>query len=337
MKRVVSLLISLGIILLIYQQADLSQFMRILAYSSPTWMVLSLGMIVPLNIFTALRLQLLTPPKAAMTHWEANKLILAASTLNMVLPSKMGDMAKALFMNQRGKMSLSLAFSCVVFEKGCDVLSLLLWCLLALLLYPEKASLFRGVVLNESTVSSVTSLTTYWMITAGIAAMFFLGLLCLASPAVARTLLRCGGRVAPENLKNRLEQLACSWAEMHNYFWQHSARLTIVVLLSLFLWFLHLLQIWLFVVALHQQVPFSVVYALTPLAILAGLLPFTMAGVGTRDAALLFFYSPFMPEAAALALGILCTARYLLPAIGGIPFMTDYLYKIRDSSSKTKV
>jgi len=39
-----------------------------------------------------------------------------------------------------------------------------------------------------------------------------------------------------------------------------------------------------------------------------------------RDAALIAFYQPYFNPTAA-ALGLLCTSRYLLPAIGGLPFL----------------
>ena len=69
---------------------------------------------------------------------EANRLILVASVLNLVLPSKMGDIAKAWFMNDRGHLEGSLALSLVVFEKACDMLSLLLWCVFGLIVLPAR-------------------------------------------------------------------------------------------------------------------------------------------------------------------------------------------------------
>ena len=65
--------------------------------------------------------------------------------------------------------------------------------------------------------------------------------------------------------------------------------------------------------------------AIMPLAILAGLLPLTFAGVGTRDAAIIATYLPFMPAATGAALGILCTSRYIVPAIIGLPMLGDMM------------
>ena len=65
------------------------------------------------------------------------------------------------------------------------------------------------------------------------------------------------------------------------------------------------------------------------LSIFVGLLPFTFAGIGTRDVALIFFYQPFLAAPVAAALGLFCTLRYLLPALIGLPFLGQYLATAR--------
>jgi uncharacterized protein (TIRG00374 family) len=259
-------------------------------------MTLSLGMVIPLTAFTAWRLQQLMPRSGQLPFGEANRLILVASVLNLILPSKMGDIAKAWFMKDRGHLDGSLAFSLVVFEKTCDMLSLLLWCAFGLLLYPAKDALF-------------------WGMTAAVSGALVFGVLLLGSQRLATAFFRFA----------RLSRLSAAWAEMHAYFWASKARLVTVALTSIFIWFLHLLQIWMFILALKAYAPFLANLALSPLAILAGLLPLTFAGVGTRDAALVLFYAPYFNAPTAAALGLLCTARYILPALGGLPFAGRYL------------
>src|SRR5688572_22145592 len=100
-----------------------------------------------------------------------------------------------------------------------------------------------------------------------------------------------------------------------------------------FIWLLHLLQIWLFIFALRAACPFLANLALSPLAILAGLAPLTFAGVGTRDFALVLLYAAYFDAPTAAALGLLCTARYVLPAIGGIPFFQRHLATLRASAA----
>jgi uncharacterized membrane protein YbhN (UPF0104 family) len=116
---------------------------------------------------------------------------------------------------------------------------------------------------------------------------------------------------------------------MQDYFWADRGRLLRIASTSVFLWFLHLLQIWLFILALKAWTPFVTNLGLAPLALLGGLLPLTFAGIGTRDAAIVVFYHPYFGAPTAAALGLLCTARYLLPALGGLPFLGHYLAGLR--------
>lgn len=310
LKRLASILISLVILGIIYWRIDFPALLQALQNSSRVWMTISLAMVVPLTLLTAWRFQGLVPTGTALSFAESNRLILVACVLNLVLPSKMGDIAKAYFISQQGMARGELALALVVFEKTCDLLSLLVWGAFGLLLYPQKDWLF-------------------WLMTAGIILGLGLGSLILSSRRFAQILFEGGRGIAPKTLRPRLLKLQRAWSEMHQFFWQNKPHLLKIAALSVLIWFLHLLQIWLFILALKAWTPFVANLALAPLAILAGLLPLTFGGIGVRDAALIYFYRPFLSPAIAAALGLLCTARYVLPAIGGLPFLGEYLGTLR--------
>ena len=315
MKRFISIAFSVLLLSVIYSKIDFPKLVQVFQNCDGWWMAISLGMVVPLTMLTAWRLQQLMPPsgaqgRSALGFGEANRLILVASVLNMVLPSKMGDIAKAYFMKERGHLSGSLSLSLVVFEKACDMLSLLLWCAFGLMLYPNKDWLF-------------------WVMTASVTFGLLAGLLLLSSRRFAQLFFGIASAKAPKKLRSKLEKLRGSWSEMHDYFWRDKGQLLKITSTSIFIWFLHLLQIWFFILALKAWTPMLANLALAPLAILAGLLPLTFAGIGTRDAALIMFYQPYFNAPTAAALGLLCTSRYLLPAIGGLPFLGQYLSTLR--------
>ena len=121
MKRLLSLLVSLGILAVIYWRIDFTRMGPVFQACDLPLLVLSLSLVVPLNLLTAWRLDQLMPGGARLGIGESNRLILVASVLNLILPSKMGDLAKAWFMKERGHASASLAFALVVFEKTCDM------------------------------------------------------------------------------------------------------------------------------------------------------------------------------------------------------------------------
>lgn len=302
MKRIIAILVSLGILGLLYWKIDAARMIPVFRNSDLTWLVISLGMVIPITLVSSWRLCQLMPGNAPLGFWESNRLILLASVLNLVLPSKMGDMAKAFFMADRGHLKGALALSLVVFEKACDMASLLAWCAFGLCIYPRKDAFF-------------------WVMTAAVAGGFFFLALLLGSRVFATLFFSIVMRLGPKKLSKKMESLSMAWAEMHGYFWRAPSHFVAVAFSSIFLWFLHLLQIWLFTLSLRTEVPFIANLALSPLAILAGLLPLTFAGVGTRDAALVFLYAPYMASADAAALGVLCTMRYVLPAIAGLPFI----------------
>jgi uncharacterized membrane protein YbhN (UPF0104 family) len=336
LKKIVSLAVSLLLLALIYWKIDFAKLGPVFAASHPGWMAISLAMVVPLTMLTARRFQQLIPSEGHISFGEANRLILSASVLNLVLPSKMGDIAKAFFMPG---LKRSLALSLVVFEKACDMLSLLLWCVFGLAwvrIDSGKAmsafdpNVWFAVMKTSNPLPAwVDANLVYWLCFLVVAGSLALGVLLLGSRHFAGFFFGLGQRFAPGKMKGKSEKLAGSWGEMHGYFWASKGRLAIVTGMSLFIWLLHLLQIWLFIFALRASCPFLANLALSPLAILAGLAPLTFAGVGTRDFALILLFAAYFDAATAAALGLLCTARYILPAIGGIPFFQRYLAQLR--------
>ena len=321
MKRILSLAVSLVILVFIYSKIHVKQMVPVFEQCDVTWLVLSLAMVVPLTCATAWRLDQLMPAGASLGFGESNRLILAASVLNLILPSKMGDVAKAWFMKERGHLDASLALALVVFEKTCDMLSLLLWCAFGLFCYPHKDNLF-------------------WVMTAAVASGLVLGVAMLAWPKFSEVFFALGQRLAPKKMAGKLARLEVGWKEMHRCFWGRRSRLLLVAVTSVGIWLLHLLQIWMFVLALRGQAPFLKNLALAPLAILAGLMPLTMAGIGPRDAALIYFYHPYFTpataEAAGAALGVLCTLRYVLPAAAGALIVNQYLPGLRQARAEKK-
>ncbi|PYL06255.1 MAG: lysylphosphatidylglycerol synthetase [Verrucomicrobia bacterium] len=287
MRKLITLAISLLILAAIYYKIDIVRLGAVLAHADPLFLFLSLGMVVPLTVFTAWRLQILAPARAQLGLAEATRLILVASVLNMVLPSKMGDLAKAWFMKS-DDMRGGVAFSLVIFEKAADMLSLLFWCALGLVFYPRKDAIF-------------------WILTAIVIAGLIVGILLLGSRSLVNFVFACAARFAPAQLGT----FEIGWREMQSLFWSDRPRMLGVFMLSIFIWLLH--------------VPFLANLGLAPLAISTGLLPFSFAGIGTRDAALIVLYRPYFAAPVAAALGLLCTARYVLPALAGLPFLHRYV------------
>ena len=129
----------------------------------------------------------------------------------------------------------------------------------------------------------------------------------------------------PISLEKQIHRFSKEWNQMVLYLNIHKIRFIGIMFYSLFLWFLHLSQIWLFIFSLNGVVPFVHNLALTPQVILIGLMPFTLAGIGTRDTAFVYIYSNYFSAATGAALGLFATMRYVIPAFLGIPFLSFYM------------
>ena len=302
----ISICVSLLILGAIYWKIDATNVASVLlAVDGPVFFG-ALAILIPTTLLSAVRFNLLMHGRNRPSVAVATKLILAASTLNVVLPSKMGDVLKSIFMRKTLDMRISLAVSVVVFEKACDLLGLLTWCLLGLVVYGARDELFLILALA---------------IGGGLA----FGMLMLSSLSFADRTLRLAAKIAPSALGEKFNHLRKSWAEVHEYFWRSRRDVLIITGLTLLIWFLHLLQIWLLAMSLDAPVPLLSSLGLSSLAILAGLVPLTMAGIGTRDAAVIFLFAPFTTASAGAALGLMLTLRYLLPGLAGLPFLTSYI------------
>ncbi|HYD64650.1 lysylphosphatidylglycerol synthase transmembrane domain-containing protein [Azospirillum sp.] len=305
MKRAVHIAVGLLILAALYAQVDPGAVAGSLARSSPLWLAAGLAVSVPITVVMALRFTLLFPAGRGIGLGEAVRLVLIAGTLNLILPSNMGQIAKAYPLSRRSGFPLAHAVATVVAEKGWDTVALLLWCLFGLLA-AGAAVPFRAPAL------------------AVVAALLAAGLVALTWAGVTRIALLAAARRLPATAGSRVTALADAWGGVIGRFWGDRRRAAAVVGLSLLIWLLSLGQVWLFTVALGAGVPFLACLSLAPLAILVGLLPVTIGGIGTRDAALVLLFQPFMDAGTAAALGVLCTLRYLLPAIAGLPLVRDF-------------
>ena len=317
-KFFISIGVSLLILSALYWKIDIINIKDVLTQVDIPTLIAAFLILIPIMLLSAFRFSMLLSGQNKPSLGVATKLILAGSTMNVVLPSKMGDMLKSVFMRYALGMRSSLAVSVVVFEKACDFLGLLAWCLLGLVVYAGDDALFILLAL-------------------AIAGGLGFGILMLSSLSFADWILRLVSKVAPASLADKFENLRKSWVEVHGFFWRSKRAVINIVGVTLSIWFLHLLQIWLLTAALHAPVPLMSSLGLSSLALLAGLAPLTLAGVGTRDAATIYLFAPFLAAPAGAALGLMMTLRYVLPGLAGLPFLSEYLDVLRKQAGHDSV
>jgi len=317
MRRFVSLVFSLLILSGLYWYIDIYALKEVLLKSDSVWLMTGIGMVIPITMLTALRLVWMVPGKNQIRYLESLRLILAASVMNMVLPSKMGDLAKSLFMVRENGMSEAQSLSLVMFEKISDLLALLFWCALGLFFVKHNHWI-------------------HWLIPFTVLTGLFLGFTLLISTNLIKYFFWLLHVLMPKRIEEKIISFEDGWIEMQNYLIKEKTRFGGIMIYSLFLWLLHLSQIWIFIMTLNVSVPYLDNLALAPLAILIGLLPFTLAGIGTRDAAFVFIFSSYFTAATGAALGLMATTRYIVPAIIGTPFFSSYVHTLNNKRLQSK-
>jgi hypothetical protein len=256
-----------GLLLIgLYMAADWRAVAGVLAALDPLYLAAALGLFVPQTVVSAMRWQALAAGVARISLAEAVRHTLASSALNLVAPSKLGDLSKAAMLPGLTAAGRARAVVQVAVEKGADVVAL------------------GGLLLWGTVGWRATGLAVIWLTLAvgGVAAGW-------CPRATLRFMVRPALGVANA---------------------------------SILLWLLHLAQIDLFLKAAGVFVPWEVMLARVPVAIFAGLLPISLWGLGTRDAALVLLFSDVAPSATMAAVGLLTALRYLVPGAVGIPLLT---------------
>lgn len=91
------------------------------------------------------------------------------------------------------------------------------------------------------------------------------------------------------------------------------------------LWCLHLCQIQLFLWAAGVKVTLAVAAPKVALSLFVGLVPVSLFGMGTRDAALAYLFADAAGPAPLAVVGLLTSLRYVLPGLAGIAVVGSYL------------
>lgn len=310
-RRIGSLLlalgVSLGLLVLLYGRVDRAQLAAALQQASLPLFLLALSLGGLLSSLTSWRYSRFARALAiapAPSFGTALKSYFLAATLNLVLPSKLGDLGKGLLCSRLDRRPYPFELHVfTLYEKVAD--------LFALVALGAVIGLLRP--LDPTRAAAIPSLSTAWG-GVGLAPL----LLLLALPLLI-TLWphRRGGmlarllRLAPRKLREAA--MIASRFQLPDFL----AFLAV----SLLLWALHLLQAALFAQALGMALWSPAGLFVVVAAILVGLLPISFAGIGTRDATLLVLLGPLFGPARPLLFGVLLTSRYVVPALVGCFFL----------------
>ena len=218
------------------------------------------------------------------------KIILGTAPISAIAPSKAGDLLKALSL--RGEISLLEVGGTVLAERALDVIIL------------AGLALLGGVITGNALVTRLAAA----IVGVGIAGLLLLPVLVSSIKKPA--------------LRGKLERLI---RVLHALRAQPSKAFAIILFTALN-WLASIIQTHLLLLAVGAHPPFWLTAAALPIAIFIGLIPITIGGMGTRDAALVTLLASAATAPQALSVGLLYSFfGYWLLAIMGLPFMSSVL------------
>lgn len=319
MKRLISFIISIGLLALLFYRVDRVQLLAYLKGTHWGWFALALFMFVPQIGLIAWRWRRLVGLFAQVSWGEAIQQILASNTMNLILPSKLGDLAKGVFLHRMGRLDLGRAMNVVIFEKLLDVATLA-----AFMLAGVSALFIRGDLSGLLRHAAVMAALLGVLAVGGVAALYFM-------PAEKVPVLnRLIAWLATKPRLGRIERFFRASHETIALLQSRGARRDIICALSVAIWVAHLVQIYFFFLALGARpLPLFQFATMVPLAIFIGLIPLTIAGFGTRDNALVALFPQFSPSL-MVGVALYVNLRYILPAIAGLPYLGRYLVYARE-------
>ena len=266
-----SVLVSAGLIVWLLSRIDLAQTAQLLLQADWRWLLFAALLTCALPFTSVYRwLGVLRAQETRLPFPVALRAVMMANVLNSFLPSKSGDVAKAVYLREYG--GLSKGTGTVILERLVDLAVL-------------GALGLLGLFVNG----------TLWGLVAGAGLLGgVLGVFLVIT-------------LVPVNklpLPAKVVQILVDLSTVFKRWLAHPAAIAQTLGGSVLTWSLGGFTVYALAQAFGTGLGVGFAYAIFPLAILAGLVPVTVSGIGTRDAAFVALLSSQMPAEQATLVGI---------------------------------
>ena len=163
LSRIAKMVVAAGLIAALLAAADWRQVFSVLRGLDRDYLLASLLLFLPQTMLSGLRWRALVQPLCRISVVESLRQVLAASALNLIIPSKLGDLTKATMLPIDGGAAQAQAGALAVYEKAAD-LAVLLALLVCGVWWPGRILLPTALV----TLLVVSRFTGLWRRVAGL-------------------------------------------------------------------------------------------------------------------------------------------------------------------------
>lgn len=281
--------VTLLIFYLIFRKVDYLSLKE--ALLNVKWSYLTLVFLITLlaQVISAKKWQaMLKAMDYSISFKDSFRIIMATVPISTITPAKAGDLIRAHYL--RDKIPVAQVMGGVVTERLIDVSILAFYS-------------FAGALFLKNWVIGGISLSIIFLV-----------------PSLFLVINRI--RLPLGRWQERIE----GFLRISQIFIREPKKIFPILFYGASLWLLIILAAKILFLALGASIPLLYVAAAFPIAIFIGLLPITIAGMGTRDSAIIYFFSPFASTSTSLGVGLLYSLfAYWFVALLGLPFMKKSL------------
>ncbi|MDP6683001.1 MAG: lysylphosphatidylglycerol synthase transmembrane domain-containing protein [Desulfobacterales bacterium] len=316
LTKIIACIVSAGILFMLYHRLDIQSLRIILERLnySYLWAILFFSLII--QFLAALRWSLMIRTLCnRLSFYDCFKLTSSSGALNAILPSKLGHFAKVYFMAEKNLIDLRVGISMVFYEKLSD---------LAVMSF---IFLIAAGVLGKMNIFILSTI--------------FAAIVLISIHIVLHVLNISNLKFVDHIRKVKFMDKIVYFFETIFLFHQsgeiEKSRLALINLVTLILWIVYVFQTMLFFYMLALKVPFFMIVTYMLGAMFVGILPISIAGIGTRDLAIVYLFHGIIEYSEAVFIGMLCTLRYVLSALIGLPFLLRIIFAIDHKQNRTNL
>jgi len=281
----VSVGVSVGLIVWLVSRIDVDRAKDLVAGADWRWLLFALIITCAMPFTSVYRWRgvLKAQDNLNLPYIVTLRAVMMANVLNSFLPSKSGDIAKAAYLRKHG--GLSKGVGTVILERLVDIGMLGFLGLIGYLYSGVRWGLLAGVILLG-----------------GVLGVFiFISVIPFEKLPLPKKLT---------HLISEIKEVFVRWIK-------HPKAVIQTIIGSFTTWFLGGLTVYALVLAIGADMSWAQTYSIFPLAILAGLVPITVSGIGTRDSAFVLLLSQHIPveEATLIGIGYTLFAYWILSII----------------------
>jgi uncharacterized membrane protein YbhN (UPF0104 family) len=293
-----SFVVSFSLLSYLLSRIDVDGILSILSKIDIIWLVGAGIVTCLLPLSCAIRWQgvLMAQSNIHFSFYKSIKVIMMSNVLNAFLPSKGGDMVKAVYLKKHTGLTAGLGN--VALERMCDLLVLGVMGCTGLFFYHDVSSLLK------------TGIMAYLLFVIGVFGLLFQPFKMVYLPKIIQEI----------------------HDDFSSVFWQWiKSPFAVFTTLggSLLTWLLSGSVLFLLSNGVGGVVGYGYIYLIYPVAVIAGLMPVTISGIGARDSAFVFLLEGRLSVEEATLIGIGYTVFvYWFLALISFPMVSHELFRL---------